>query len=766
MDGTYGQEQEADSRAYFEDEECGSLDGMNQEFDYSSLSINLPGADVAVGLLPVPPDGGYGWVIVLAAFFSNLIVDGVCTSFTEFKGAYSQHFHASDASTALIGSLLIGVYLLVGPVVGGLTNKYGARKVVIGGALISGTAFLISVAAPNIYAFMLIYGVVGGVGFGMIYLPAIVAVGYYFESKRAIATGIAVAGSGVGTMIMPIVCQYCISTIGWKYTVWILAVLVFLCALFGLLYRPLAAPTVDQKDHELVPLRAALRKMSEGDDYEMSSENDSPTKRYSKLEAENSHDDPVMARLRSALSECENDAADTSPSTPIRPPLSPVLENSISKSRAGSTHQTHLSNSVRGRKLTLTSLTSDMASSNDLKASRATLSGPQLSRISARSFAQSLSRLSNKGEASTLSIAMSGVDPQEFARPLNRQDIFYAGSIKNLKEFKQEGNNVQSYRGSVMSIPRSVVGQAVSSLSQAGDLHELGSRVGGSRLSRITGGLGVEDDDILDDFYDSGRCKWIPLPIRNAFQEMIDLELLKDSVMLLLCVSNVLGMLGFYIPFVFLKDLAHSRGVDPADSSYLVPLIGVTNTIGRVFFGWLADRGYVSALAINNFSLLACGALTLAAPFLPSFALLMTYAALFGFIISAYICLTSIVLSDLLGLEKLTNSFGLLVVARGIASLAGSPFAGLVYDVTQSYSATFFFAGFVIVVSGVISCAIPFVHKWKRSHGNNEGDDPKDMDNVSGKLSVLTERSEENLTEYQRTIQSLRQQYALLQGEL
>ncbi|RCN30066.1 hypothetical protein ANCCAN_24166 [Ancylostoma caninum] len=269
-----------------------------------------------------------------------------------------------------------------------------------------------------------------------------------------------------------------------------------------------------------------------------------------------------------------------------------------------------------------------------------------------------------------------GVDPQEFARPMNRQDIFYAGSIKNLKEFKQEGNNLQSYRGSVMSIPRSVIGQAASSLSQAGDLHELGSRIGGSRLSRITGGLGVEDDDILDDFYDSGRCKWIPLAIRNAFSEMIDLELLKDSVMMLLCVSNLLGMMGFYIPFVFLKDLAHTHGTDPSDSRYLVPVIGVTNTAGRVFFGWLADRGYVSALAINNFSLLACGILTLAAPLLPTFSLQMTYAALFGFIISAYVCLTSIVLSDLLGLEKLTNSFGLLVVARGIASLAGSPFAG------------------------------------------------------------------------------------------
>ncbi|KAJ1368771.1 hypothetical protein KIN20_030048 [Parelaphostrongylus tenuis] len=769
MGSSYDPDQEAGSRTFFEEEESGSLDGMNPEFDCSTLSINLqPGADVTAHLIPTPPDGGYGWMIVLAAFFSNLIVDGVCTSFTEFKSSYSQHFQASDAATALIGSLLIGVYLLVGPIVGGLVNKYGARKVVICGAFISGTAFVISVASPNIYAFMFIYGVLGGVGFGMIYLPAIVVVGYYFESKRAIATGIAVAGSGVGTMVMPFFTEYCVATVGWKYTVWIMAAMVLLCALFGILYRPLEAPSFTQKDQELIPLRTASRKISEGDEYDnransqMSNEQSSPTKRYSRVESENVHDDPVMTRLRNALSECENEN-DTSPSTPVRPPLSPVLENAISKSRAGSTHQANTGINARSRKLTLTSLTSDMASTNDLKASRATLTGPQLSRISARSFAQSLSRLSNKGEASTLSVAMSGVDPREFTRPLYRQDIFYGGSIRNLKEFKQEGNNMQSFRGSVLSIPRSVIGQAASNLNQTGDLHDVGSRMGGSRVSRITGGLGFEDDEIIDDFYDNRMCRWIPLAIRSAFFEMIDLELLKDSVMILLCASNFLGMMGFYIPFVFLKDLAHTRGVESSDSRYLVPVIGVTNTIGRVFFGWLADRGYVSALAINNFSLMACGLLTLAAPLLPTLSLLLAYAALFGFIISAYVCLTSIVLSDLLGLEKLTNSFGLLVVARGIASLAGSPFAGFVYDMTQSYSAAFFFAGFVIVVSGMISCTIPYVHKWKRSHGDNEGDDLKDNDNVSGKLSVLTERSEENLTEYQRTIQSLRQQHTLLQ---
>jgi MFS family permease len=42
---------------------------------------------------------------------------------------------------------------------------------------------------------------ISGLGFGMIYLPSIVSVGYYFEKKRAMATGIAVCGSGIGTFI-------------------------------------------------------------------------------------------------------------------------------------------------------------------------------------------------------------------------------------------------------------------------------------------------------------------------------------------------------------------------------------------------------------------------------------------------------------------------------------------------------------------------------------------------------------------------------------
>jgi len=42
-----------------------------------------------------------------------------------------------------------------------------------------------------------------------------------------------------------------------------------------------------------------------------------------------------------------------------------------------------------------------------------------------------------------------------------------------------------------------------------------------------------------------------------------------------------------------------------------------------------------------------------------------------------YVCLTPIVLVDLLGLEKLSNAFGLVLLFQGIGAVAGPPFAGL-----------------------------------------------------------------------------------------
>ena len=52
------------------------------------------------------------------------------------------------------------------------------------------------------------------------------------------------------------------------------------------------------------------------------------------------------------------------------------------------------------------------------------------------------------------------------------------------------------------------------------------------------------------------------------------------------------------------------------------------------------------------------------------------FCAVFGITSGAYVGLTSVVLVDLLGLDKLTNAFGLLLLFQGIASVMGPPIIG------------------------------------------------------------------------------------------
>ncbi|RZF37834.1 hypothetical protein LSTR_LSTR016975, partial [Laodelphax striatellus] len=88
------------------------------------------------------------------------------------------------------------------------------------------------------------------------------------------------------------------------------------------------------------------------------------------------------------------------------------------------------------------------------------------------------------------------------------------------------------------------------------------------------------------------------------------------------------------------------------------------------------------------------------------------YATIFGFTIGAYVGLTSVILVDLLGLDRLTNAFGLLLLFQGIASLVGPPIAGWLYDAMGSYDPGFYVAGATIAFSGIMLYIIPSVQRY------------------------------------------------------
>ena len=91
-------------------------------------------------------------------------------------------------------------------------------------------------------------GVVMGLGFGLMYCPAIVIVTMYFESRRSLATGIAVAGAGVGTVLFSPVNTYLIANYGWRSVFLAVLGILVLCAICAAPIRPSEFRAVEEID--------------------------------------------------------------------------------------------------------------------------------------------------------------------------------------------------------------------------------------------------------------------------------------------------------------------------------------------------------------------------------------------------------------------------------------------------------------------------------------------------------------------------------------
>lgn len=150
-----------------------------------------------------------------------------------------------------MSSLLSGFYLIAGPFASALANRWGFRVVTIIGAVITSACFALAQFAPSIECLWIVYGVLGGIGFSFIYIPSVIIVGYYFERWRALATGIAMCGSGVGTFVMAPLNTYLVVR-GWRVAFFVHAGIVLFCILCGLTYRPLESieVTVDETKPE------------------------------------------------------------------------------------------------------------------------------------------------------------------------------------------------------------------------------------------------------------------------------------------------------------------------------------------------------------------------------------------------------------------------------------------------------------------------------------------------------------------------------------
>ncbi|KAL4217180.1 hypothetical protein ACF0H5_023633 [Mactra antiquata] len=174
------------------------------------------------------------WLVVLSAFFVFLIVDGLIFSFGILLVEIVEQFQTERAPAGVVISIQFGILNFIGPLTGALVELYGCRILVIIGATISCVGFVFSYFVTNVYHLWITYGILGRLGFGLMYMPTAVCVLTNLKKHRTLGIGVAKCGSGLGTIIFNQLTRLLIQHVGLRGTILIEAGIVLHGAVFGL----------------------------------------------------------------------------------------------------------------------------------------------------------------------------------------------------------------------------------------------------------------------------------------------------------------------------------------------------------------------------------------------------------------------------------------------------------------------------------------------------------------------------------------------------
>jgi hypothetical protein len=134
----------------------------------------------------IPPDGGYGWVMVGASFLIQAFTLGLQTSYGPFQRYYLQNntFETtSNVQIAFVSSICTALTFAFGPLAGTFCERFGFRAVSLSGSCFVLVGMIISSFATQLWHLYLSYGVIVGIGAALSYIPAVGIVPMYFRKK-------------------------------------------------------------------------------------------------------------------------------------------------------------------------------------------------------------------------------------------------------------------------------------------------------------------------------------------------------------------------------------------------------------------------------------------------------------------------------------------------------------------------------------------------------------------------------------------------------
>src|SRR5262245_22904668 len=151
--------------------------------------------------LVTPDPARSRWTQLILGVISMVAIASPQYVWTLFTQPLMASLGASLPDIQITFSILIVVQTFLAPFQGFLVDTFGPRLLLSAGGALTGLSWVLAAHATSLPALYATYGLVGGIGTGIVYVGVIGHMVQWFPDRRGLATGLVAAGYGTGAIL-------------------------------------------------------------------------------------------------------------------------------------------------------------------------------------------------------------------------------------------------------------------------------------------------------------------------------------------------------------------------------------------------------------------------------------------------------------------------------------------------------------------------------------------------------------------------------------
>ncbi|KAG0170499.1 hypothetical protein DFQ28_001813 [Apophysomyces sp. BC1034] len=160
-----------------------------------------------------------GWIVVVSTFMVNFFVFGTVFSWGNFQRLYVEDVYKGETDAfriAFVGTSATACLLSCGLFITPLIQRLGFRGTMLIGTVLAPLGLILASFATQLWHIYLSQGILFGIGGTFVFAPSVALPSQWFVANRALATGIAVSGSGIGGLAISPMSQHLIASVGYR----------------------------------------------------------------------------------------------------------------------------------------------------------------------------------------------------------------------------------------------------------------------------------------------------------------------------------------------------------------------------------------------------------------------------------------------------------------------------------------------------------------------------------------------------------------------